>query len=366
MTYAFFIPTYSYGGLEIQTIKRAIDAKNRNNTVLVICSKNSRVEKFAQENDLTIENIKLGWDYIDIFSTFRLLKIFKKYQVDICVVGSAKLLIYAILAKSFSTRNISVIFYQQMQSDIKKRDLFHDFIYKRLDGAIVLTELMKDQLSKNTVLTEEKIAVIPYGVEYEKYLKINHDKKLCRNKFNLPENDFIIGNVARIDRHKDQLTAIRAYFKANIPNSSLVLAGSNENSDYYNTLLQEIKDHPLHVKIRFIPFTNDIPELMNCFDIFAMTSTSETFGLVFIEAMAASLPAIGVNSGGVPEIITNGINGFLIEQYEYQKLAEYLKLLYDDKELYHKLSDNALQTVIDNYNYNIQTDKFFNFIDYGR
>lgn len=363
MNYAFYIPTDSFGGLEIQTIKRAIDAKNRNNNVLVICTKGSWVEKFASENQLTIEHIRIGLSYIDIFAAIKLLNLFKKYNIDICVVSSARLLIFAILAKYLSSLKIAVFFYQQMQSDIKKRDFFHDFIYKRLDGAIVLTELMKKQLNNNTLLPNEKISVIPYGIESDKFLNKNHDKTQCRIKFDLPVNDLIIGHVARIDSHKDQLTAIRAFLEANIPNSSLVLAGSNENTEYYNLLLHEIQYHPLKNKIIFLPFTENIPELMNSFDIFVMTSTSETFGLVFIEAMAASLPVIGVNSGGVPEIIRPGINGFLIEQYEFKKLSGFLKQLLEDKELYNKLSLNAQQIVINNYNYNLQADKFFNFLE---
>jgi glycosyltransferase involved in cell wall biosynthesis len=351
----------SFGGLEMQTVKKAKDAVERGHNAIVACTKSSRVENYAKSLGLETENININIKYIDLFAAWRLSQIFKRHHIDICIVGSTKILSIAVYAKMLSKSKTAVFLFQHMQSGINKKDFFHNYIYKNLDGAIVLTEQMKQMLLDTTIIDEKKIAIIPHGVDSDLFNPDKYNKIECRRKFNLPEDKFIIGYVARIDRHKDQITSIRALAEAKLENAILVFAGSIDDvyKDYYEELKSEIEKLSLSEKVIFLPFTDEVPALMNSFDIFAMPSRSETFGLVIIEAMAAGLPVIAVNSGGVPEIITHNYNGFLFGQSNVKELAEYFRLLYKDENLRKQISENSLKIVAKNYDYKRQTDMFF-------
>jgi glycosyltransferase involved in cell wall biosynthesis len=114
-------------------------------------------------------------------------------------------------------------------------------------------------------------------------------------------------------------------------------------------------------RIIFLDFTENVAELMNAFDVFIMSSRSETFGLVNIEALASGLPVLATNSGGIPEIIKDNYNGLLFSREDFMEASRKLKLLYKSPELMKKLSENALEDVKNKYDYKTQTDKFFEF-----
>ena len=76
----------------------------------------------------------------------------------------------------------------------------------------------------------------------------------------------------------------------------------------------------------------------------AKDGDKEGFGLVFLEAMASGLPVIGSNSGGIPSIVKDTENGFLVKEKDVDDLGEKINLLITDQELYRKYSENAIKT----------------------
>ena len=88
--------------------------------------------------------------------------------------------------------------------------------------------------------------------------------------------------------------------------------------------------------------TDLLPELYNA-DIFIITSKNEGFGRVIVDAMAAGLPVIGTNVGGIPEIITENINGFLVNTNDDKKMAKIISELIDNKNNYSQISKNNLK-----------------------
>jgi glycosyltransferase involved in cell wall biosynthesis len=89
----------------------------------------------------------------------------------------------------------------------------------------------------------------------------------------------------------------------------------------------------------------DMACVYNGADLFVLASENETFGLVYIEAMACGTPVIGTNIGGIPEVITDNFDGFLVEPDNPSMLAQRIeKIIYDDEER-KKFVKNALKTV---------------------
>ncbi len=359
-TYIFFFPLKGFGGLEMQMAKRAADAIVSGDKAIAVTILDSKADKYVKELGIHAENLEVKIKYFDIVAIRKLGKILNKYQADICVVSQSYHLSIAVAARNLYSTRTAIIFYQQMQSGIQKKDIIHNKIYRNVDGSIVLTERMKRELAENTVLPAEIISVIPCGVEIERFSQ-KLDKLECRKEFNLPADKFIFGYVARIDPHKAQNTAIRAFAEANISDTFLVFCGDINNSDYFHSLKKLIEKYNLFEKIKFLPFTKMIPELMKAFDIFIMPSRSETLGLVTIEAMAAQVPVIATHSGGVPEIIDHQKNGLLFPHEDISTLAKYMKQLYSDNVFSEKLSIAAREKVKLKFDYKEQSNKFFDF-----
>ena len=147
-------------------------------------------------------------------------------------------------------------------------------------------------------------------------------KKQAREYLDIPQNYWVVGNVGRLHHDKDQATLIRG-FKIALPklpkNSLLVIMGAGPLESELKSLTQTL-NFESHVK-----FTGNIPEgkkYFKAFDMFALTSDHEPFGMVLLEAMAAGLPIVCSNSGGGAEVVER--IGELFELGNELSLAETL------------------------------------------
>ena len=84
-------------------------------------------------------------------------------------------------------------------------------------------------------------------------------------------------------------------------------------------------------KIICCGFQKDIAPFYKIIDLTILPSSKEALGLVLIESMAAGTPCIGTNSGGISEIITDGVDGFLFKQYDSNDLADKIRKIMENK-----------------------------------
>jgi glycosyltransferase involved in cell wall biosynthesis len=149
-----------------------------------------------------------------------------------------------------------------------------------------------------------------------------------------PADGKIILTVGRWDpkeRYKGADTLISALPRVleNVPDAYLVLVGDGADRSRLEQLARDagVSDH-----VRFLAgLTQD--ELFACYAasaVFALPSKGEGFGLVFLEAMAHGKPVIGGDHGGTPDVVEDGVTGWLVPHGEIERLAEALKSLLAD------------------------------------
>lgn len=243
----------------------------------------------------------------------------KQYNFVACIAHRAKPTYVAAMATNLPILSI--------------RHSFGDF---DRPGRRLLVNLFKSRLTllavSNAVRDEirEKLPDWPQEQIQTLYNRINVDlvkselltKQEAREKLHLPLNDWIIGSVGRIHPDKDPQTLIRGFAKAlpSLPdNAKLCFIGKGRLEAELKTLVQElnINDNVL--------FLGPIPEArryFRAFDVFALSSDREPFGMVFLEAMAAELPIICTDCGGGAEII-EGV-GELFKFRDIQALSDAL------------------------------------------
>ncbi len=357
-----FNPLVEYGGLEIASTKLGKELQDRTFKVNVVTIAGSKVEGLARSLKLQVEHIKMNKPYFNFNAAIQLSKMFDKNGTDICIVGKSSLLSTAILSKKLSQKKPIVVFHQQMQSGLNKKDFVHNWIFRNLDAAVVLNNKMRDDILRTTIIDNCKVRVIPYGIDIEKFRPMPDEKLELRKNFNLPIDDFLIGCIGRIDRQKGQDVLLKAFFELDQKEKiKIVFAGNSNDEEYFAALKALILENDIQDKVLFIPFTDKVPELMNCFDILVVPSHCETFGLVIIEGMACSLPVIGTHCGGVPEIIDSGKNGFLVEPKKFSDLSELIKMLLTNKDLMGKIGKNARETVELRFDKDIEINNIIKF-----
>jgi glycosyltransferase involved in cell wall biosynthesis len=140
----------------------------------------------------------------------------------------------------------------------------------------------------------DRLVVIKNGADTEKFRFDTGVRRAARQSLNLEEKT-VIGHVGRLVPVKNQRFLIDAFaaFHRKHRDSVLLIAGDGE---LYNELLVYAAQIGLSESIRFLGFRNDIPALLQAFDVFVLPSLFEGFPLVLVEAQSAALPCIASES----------------------------------------------------------------------
>ena len=210
-----------------------------------------------------------------------------------------------------------------------------------------------------TVGFNRKIKTVYAPVDYSRFT--NALKGNMQQEMGFEQSHIIITSIGHSVRVKGWDVAIKAFFEVyrKIPNVRMLLVGDRTSLEYYNQLTRLIKQYDMEDNIKFTGTRNDIPEILKSSDIFILPSRSEGMPGALIEAMAAGLPCIAAEVGGVPEVITHGNNGLLFKRANSQELAESLIKLIENQTLQTNL---ALQASIRARQFNMESyvEKVFN------
>ncbi|GHU26688.1 glycosyl transferase [Betaproteobacteria bacterium] len=128
-------------------------------------------------------------------------------------------------------------------------------------------------------------------------------REMARDALRLPQQAWIVGNVGRLHPDKDQTTLLRAFALALPglpPGSLLAIMGSGRLENTLKELAAE-----LHIKdsVRFLGQVPQGRRYFKAFDVFALSSDHESFGMVLLEALAAHLPIVCSDCGGGREVV---------------------------------------------------------------
>ncbi len=308
--------SHSLGGLELSTLRIASGVRARGGRVTLIVPPGSAMERRARE--LQLESVPLvpRWKYGDVSAANKLATILTERRVESLILMQSKDIHLAALA-SLRAPDAKLVFYQQMMSSYDKRDFFHTWMYSRLSLWISLTDSMKQDVLTFTRVPEDKMAVVPLGIDLGQFDPKNNSKTAARTSFRLPKRGPVIGVLGRLDPQKGQEVFLRSIPEVirEHPDARFVIGGDETAGEpgYKQYLQKCAKDFGIDKQVAFLPFTENVPQFMAALDIFVLPSFAETYGLVVIEAMASGLPVIATNAGGVPEIVTNGRTGLLVE-----------------------------------------------------
>jgi glycosyltransferase involved in cell wall biosynthesis len=203
------------------------------------------------------------------------------------------------------------------------------------------------ELNKLFNISEEKTEIIPNGVDIEEFTSISRED-ICELHARLTENGQkeIILFVGRLDTVKGIDILIKAIKLLDLPSIRLIVAGDGPLKKAYINLAKGSD-------IIFLGFQerNKLLRLYKCANLVVIPSRYESFGLVALESMAAKIPLIASNVGGLAEIIQDGYNGILVPPNDIHKLAETINRILNNIELQQKLAYNGFNTVINRYNW---------------
>jgi len=207
---------------------------------------------------------------------------------------------------------------------------------------IAVSDFVKKDFEKQ--LNFKDIKVLYNCIDNSVFNKHNNvDTK--RIEFGLSNNDIIILNIGRLHPQKGQICLIEAFnlIYKNNNRYKLLIVG---NGPLENALKNKAKELSLENVVIFLKNRQDVFDIMGISDIFVFPSIYEGLPLALVEAMASGLPVIASKIDVLKEIVEDGVDGILVENSDYAKLAKAISGLIDNPELRGYLGKNAKEKAI--------------------
>jgi len=220
------------------------------------------------------------------------------------------------------------------------KSLISRLVLKNADAVIALTEDMKKQMLK---IHSREISIIPNGVEIETFSAITREE--ARRTLGIDAHEKILLYVGRLHPAKGvrylvkAMDIIKNYYGDNV---KLIIVGDGEQRDYLLRLTRKLNLENYIIFVGEVPHRN-IPIYLKAADVLILPSLREGFPLIILEAMTAGLPIIATRVGGVPEIIKDYENGFVVGPMSPHQIAEKCLLLLKDEKLRKKISKNNIE-----------------------
>lgn len=162
----------------------------------------------------------------------------------------------------------------------------------------------------------------------------------ARDRLGLPADAFVIGTVGNLTAKKDHDTLIASFttLRERVPGARLVIVGGGPRHDHLSDRVQRLG---LGSAVVLAGVRADVPDLLPGFDVFAMSSLYEGLSIALLEAMAAGVAPVVTAVGGLPEVVTDQVDGLLVPPSSPDALSCALEVLARDPELRAKLGRAA-------------------------
>ncbi len=215
-----------------------------------------------------------------------------------------------------------------------------------------------------------RVNLIRLGIPADKIYTIHNavdanyfdpDKELARRppireQFGIPQEAPMVGIAARMNPWKGQYELIEAVsqLRETFPSLHVMILGADvpEMRAEYE---KRAREGGVAERVHFGGYQKDVRPFLNEFDLIVQPSYGEPFSLSILEAMAMRKPVIACSTGGTPEMITHGRNGWLVEERSAEAVATGIATLLKDKNLSRNMGALARETVLNRFTPRLQS-----------
>lgn len=353
ITIAFVEPSLEIGGAEhiICSLIRGLDKDKFRPVLCCLYGLGQLGQQLQAEGYQTYHNL-MPTKY-DPRSIMQLATILRREKSCILYVTNAVVNVFVGRLAAFVARVplcvISIHTYdtviQKYMSYFKnvKRWLANKMLLPYFDRVIAVAEMQKKYLISSMHVPAQKITVVYNGIDLHRF---THpvDIRAVRRNLQIPDGAEVVGIVANLWPWKTHDVFLRAgaILMREVPDTCFVIAGDGPERNKLEKMAQnlDMADHVL-----FLGTVDDVPTLLKSVDLSVITSVHEAFPLALLESMAASRPVVATNVGSVPEIVVDGLTGFLVPPGAPDQLAQAMLRVLRDPELARRFGENGRSIV---------------------
>ena len=294
--------------------------------------------------------LRFGYSIIrEVMALLKLYKIVEKEKIDMIYTNTIVNFSGAIIA--FITKKPHIWHIREIIPDnpdlhffLPDRWLFNFIL--RYSNKVITNSSATSKQFRNSKL-DWKIRIVYNAIDVEEF-KIHQPFPSING---VKTTDYVVAVIGSLQKRKAQDDAIKAVkiVKETIPNIKLLIVGEGRK-EFKNYLKNLTLKLGISNNIIFTGYRDDIPSILCHCKLLLVPSWNEPFGRVVIEAFATGIPVIGTNSGGVKEIIKDGVTGYLVPPKSPLIIAEKMIYLFHHKNIAKKMGNAGEETVRNKFN----------------
>ena len=327
----FLIPNLNIGGAEkyVVGLSNALIEHGHEVSICTI-SQGISLKKHLNEK---VCHYELGTkSNLSIKKVTQLIRIIKEKDIQILHSHLFKSDLLNYFASFFNEKNIVRISTEHSTSSRRKKykifGLVQRKIYKRFNAVTAISDSVRNHIINWTGVNSKKVITIYNGTD----MIIRPTAEIIQKVNEMDHSKSSIGTLARLETRKDLQTSLKAInylvYQLKFTDFKYTIYGDGPEKGNLESLSTKLK---IDKYVHFAGFSSDIGSLIDGFDLHILSSVEEGFGISIIETMARGIPNIGTDTGGIPEVISDNVNGFLFKCGDYEDLANKINFLLNEK-----------------------------------
>jgi glycosyltransferase involved in cell wall biosynthesis len=253
-----------------------------------------------------------------------LIRLVRRENVDLLQGHLLGASIYCSMVGLLTRRPVVATFHGSVdiEPDERLKRLKFAVINAGAGRVVAVSEGLRDDLFSITSLRHDRMEVIYNGIRTQDFQRSASDS--LRGEFGWSRDDFVVGSLGNVRPAKayDVLLRAAALLETSERSVRFVVAGQPDRYGLYEELMALRERLGMESRVQFLGFVDDPADFLGSVDLFLSTSRSEGLPLSAIQAMATGLPLLATRCGGYEELVTDRVNGWLVDVDDPSAVAE--------------------------------------------
>ena len=330
---AHIVDVLALAGMEYGVVKLVNRLDPDRFRSIIVCMRHQREDvKALLSHDVAVFEMRKesgrNWSVIG-----RLAALFREQEIDLVHSHNWSTFLYAVCAARLA--GVPIVIHGEHGKDDTlrhpKRVLGSRLLAMGADRVCAVSRDLAEEVVRDWKVPADRVRWIPNGVDLDAFGGDDRSEAL-RGELGLTPEDRVVMNTGGFRSVKDHATLLRAFALVHRtePRARLLLIGQGSPENPRGGLDREAESLGVGAAVRFAGVRHDIPRLLRTCDVYVNSSRYEGMSNTILEAMAAGRPVVATAVGGNPDLVGDGVTGYLVPAVEPEAMARRILELLND------------------------------------